>query len=126
MIIDLSFWYGFPGDTPVVGDINNDGKDDIAFVHNGAWCVSRDGNTIPEYCFWYGYPGDTPLIGDINQDGKDDIAFVHNGAWYVDGLDDIARFKDGAWYIDTNFDLTPDISVWYGYPEDTPVGGGEF
>jgi predicted acetyltransferase len=150
-IPEYSFWFGFAGDLPVVGDINQDGLDDIAYVHNGAWSVSTNGDNIPEYSFWFGFPGETPVVGDINQDGLDDIAYVHNGAWSVstngdnipeysfwfgfpgdipvvgdinqDGLDDIAYFHDGAWCVSTNADNIPEYCFWFGFPGDIPVVG---
>ena len=109
---DWQFYFAFnTADKPVVGDINRDKTEDIAFFHEGAWYV----NTTPsgvlpvliDLQFWYGWPGDTPLVGDINQDGDDDIAVFHEGAWYVD--------LTGDRIVDEHF--------WYGFPGDTPLVG---
>jgi hypothetical protein len=110
---DQVFGYGTEGDVPLVGDINQDGIDDMVYIHQGAWYVTT--NTAggppfaPDLSFWYGPPGDTPVVGDINQDGTDDIAYFHQGAWYVD--------------IDGGPPFTPDLSFWYGSPGDTPIVG---
>jgi hypothetical protein len=63
------FKYGISGDKPVVGDVNNDGSDDVAIFRNG-W-------------FKYGISGDKPVVGDVNNDGSDDVVIFRNGWWYV-------------------------------------------
>ena len=53
------------GDIPLVGDINQDGTDDIAIFRNGLWYVDTDGDSVPDLYIWYGIAGDVPLVGDI-------------------------------------------------------------
>jgi hypothetical protein len=109
---DWSFYFAFTAtDKPVIGDINRDGTDDIAFFHQGAWYVNTTPSGGPPFLidlsFWFGFDGETPVVGDINQDG----------------VDDLARFKDGAWYVDITGDHMVDWSFWYGYAGDTPLVG---
>jgi len=86
-----SFTFGAsPGDVPVVGDINQDGRDDTAIFRSGTWYVDTEGDYINETGGWdksftFGAnPGDVPVVGDINRDGTADTAIFRSGTWYVD------------------------------------------
>jgi hypothetical protein len=79
--------YGGAG-TPVVGDFNNDGIDDIAMFQNGWWALKYGPvNAIPDFQGadkWLAYGGaGTPVVGDFNNDGKDDIAMYNAGWWAI-------------------------------------------
>jgi len=87
--------FGSPGDIPLVGDINGDGRDDgLVFrdtniSSNGSimqWFVATadangkidfttgsGGATLPFWTVYLGLEGDTPFVMDINGDGLDDI-----------------------------------------------------
>jgi len=143
-VTDIWFWYGALGETPLVGDIDQDGTDDIATYKNGFWQVNTNGDhETVNLWFWYGATGWTPLVGDIDQDGTDDIAAYKNGIWLVntngdhetvnrwfwygapgwtplvgdinqDGTDDIAVYINGLWLVST--DGNPDtINLWFWY-----------
>ena len=64
-IADLIFAYGIAGDVPLVGDINQDGTDDIAIFRNGMWGVDTTGDHLPDLIFAYGIAGDVPLVGNM-------------------------------------------------------------
>jgi hypothetical protein len=66
---DIQINYGIPGDKPVTGDWNNDGKDTIGVYRNGTFYL-RNENTIgfADVVFGLGIPGDMPIAG--NWDGK--------------------------------------------------------
>lgn len=87
--------WGSKGDTPLVGDFNRDGKDDIAIYRKGdaanSWYVAvstgsefRASSTLK--C-QFGRGIDRPLVGDFNGDTKDDIAIYRptdpESLWYV-------------------------------------------
>jgi hypothetical protein len=111
-VTDHSFIYGGSGSKALVGDVNQDGKDDIAVVTGSAWYVDTTGNQIPDLIFLYGGPGSTPLIGDVNQDGKDDIAVVTGSAWYVDTT-----------YVPGDTLPLADLMFLYGGPGSRPLIG---
>jgi hypothetical protein len=95
---------GMPGDLPVVGDINQDGKSDVAIyrVHDGGWWhVDTNGDWVAdEYLRYGGGPGTIPFVADINGDGKDDL---------------IVCWPAGrTWWVDTNRDLVPDRIYTFG------------
>jgi hypothetical protein len=120
-VADKVFVYGDapPGSIPLVGDINQDGTDDVAVVSvddggNYKWSVDTDDDQDTDLTFRYGFEGAIPLVGDIDQDGKDDIAVVKaydgNYRWFVD-----TNGEDGGYAADTKF--------WYGFAGAIPLVG---
>ena len=87
-------WGNPGGDTPIVGDFDGDGKDDIGVYRYGSypnWFTKVSGsNDIRTGLTWaisWGNPGgDTPIVGDFDGDGKDDIGIYRYGSypnWFV-------------------------------------------
>ena len=151
-ITDICFKYGILGDKPVVGDINNDGSDDVAILRNdGWWWVSNADHSGTAYKFKYGILGDIPVVGDINNDGSEDAAIFRNGWWYVsnaahagtdyvfkygiagdepvvgdinnDGSDDVAILRNGWWYVSNAAHTGTAYKFKYGIAGDKPVVG---
>jgi hypothetical protein len=112
---DQVFCYGFEGAIPLVGDINQDGTDDIAVIGayggNYRWFVDTNGDHVADEDFWFGFEGAIPLVGDINQDGTDDIVIV--GAYG----------GNYRWFVDTNGDHVADEDFWFGFDGATPLVG---
>ncbi len=78
-----------PGDLPVVGDWNGDGKAEIGvFRNNGQWFLDANGNGVwdgcgSDLCLSFGASG-KPVVGDWNNDGKAKVGVFNNGTWYLD------------------------------------------
>jgi len=75
-------------ETPLVGDFNGDGRDDIITLKQDTGHVFVALSTVFGFqgdgWLWkdnFCYEGDTPLVGDFNGDGRDDIASLseHDG-----------------------------------------------
>jgi hypothetical protein len=87
---DLSFEYvtNIPVSSPTGGDIDGDGKADLAAYHptNGTWHVlgSNTGYSTDNRLFW-GYATDIPVPGDYDGDGRADVAIYRpgTGEWWV-------------------------------------------
>ncbi len=85
--VDHVFAYGEQPDTPVAGDWNGEGIDQIGVYRAGQWRLDEDGDgrwTSRDEPVTFGQPGDTPIVGDYNGDGIDEIGVIRDGVWIVD------------------------------------------
>jgi hypothetical protein len=89
-------YFSLAGETPMVGDFNGDGKDDIAtFVGKQqlysdgtvlgqapVWVSLSDGTKFGPSRVWHTFfslKGEFPMVADVNMDGKDDIVTFLRG-----------------------------------------------
>ena len=85
--VDHVFQYGEQVDTPIAGDWNGDGIDQIGVFRGGQWLLDDDadgrwtGKTKPHD---FGRPGDEPIVGDFDGDGIDEIGVVRGDVWIID------------------------------------------
>jgi hypothetical protein len=106
-----TFFYGNPGDIPLVGDWDCDGDDTVGMFRPGnGFVYLRNSNDfgVADITFWYGIGGDVPFVGDWNGDGCDTMGIYRNGRVYLRNSNDTGN---------------ADISFFYGIPTDTPFGG---
>jgi hypothetical protein len=106
-----TFFYGIPGDVPLVGDWDCDGDDTVGmFRPDNGFVYLRNSNDfgVADITFWYGIGGDVPFVGDWNGDGCDTLGIYRNGRVYLRNSNDTGN---------------ADISFFYGIPSDTPIGG---
>ncbi len=85
--VDHVFQYGEQVDTPIAGDWNGDGIDQIAVFRNGSWLLDADGDgrwTDADEKVKYGRVGDEPVVGDFNGDDIDEIGVVRGDTWIID------------------------------------------
>jgi hypothetical protein len=114
---DSVFAFGLPGDIPVSGDWNGDGRLKIGVFRNGSWYVDWNGNRTWDaedaaHVLAFGLPGDLPVMGDWNGDGRLKIGVFRNGSWYVD------------WNGNRTWDAEDATHVFiFGLPGDLPVTG---
>jgi protocatechuate 3,4-dioxygenase beta subunit len=74
------------GATPLAGDFNGDGQDEIALFLEGEWLIDVNGNGRWDRSdMWakLGDKDDLPVIGDWDADGKDDIG-IYGPEWEGD------------------------------------------
>lgn len=104
---DLIFDYGAPGDIPVVGDWNGDGRDGIGVVRGTTWLL-RNTPTAgpPDHTFEFGDADAIPVVGD----------------WDGDGIVSPGRFADGVWQVTNRLTSTdPDLTFEFGQAGDEPL-----
>ncbi|TWU39420.1 SdrD B-like domain-containing protein [Novipirellula artificiosorum] len=85
--VDHVFQFGELVDTPLAGDWNGDGIDQIAVFRGGHWLLDTDGDgrwTQQDARAEFGRPGDEPIVGDFNGDGIDEIGVVRGEMWIID------------------------------------------
>jgi GH25 family lysozyme M1 (1,4-beta-N-acetylmuramidase) len=145
------FPWGLPGDVPLVGDYNGDGRDDFVIWRptTGTWWVaySSGGGTKIQW----GLPGDVPLTGNVGGDGRDDFVVWRpsTGTWWAtysgggsrvlqwglprdvpltddynnDGRDDfvIWRPTTGTWWV--AYSSGGSTKIQWGLPGDVPLAG---
>ncbi|MFO0869816.1 MAG: choice-of-anchor D domain-containing protein [Pirellulales bacterium] len=104
--------FGLPGDQPVMGDWNGDGRKTPGVYRNGLWILDLTGNgsDIGDRVLHFGLPGDKAVAGD----------------WDGDGIDTVGVFRDGAWFFDRNgngYDAADVDPVFFGWGSDIPVPG---
>ena len=100
--IDTCYPWGIPGDIPVGGDFDADGKTEIAIFRQGKWAMQQTGTLTYRAIYW-GMAGDKPVPADYDGDGTTDAAVYRpsDGTWHV------LRSTDGGayqiqWGLDTD------------------------
>ena len=113
-----SFYYGNPGDYPMVGDWNCDGTDTPGlYRQSDGYVYLRNSNTqgIADIKFFFGNPGDVPLAGDFNGDGCDTVSVYRpsEGRFFI--IDALGQNGGGLGAADYDF--------YFGDPGDKPFVG---
>ena len=97
---DTMYNFGQPGDIPIVGDWNGDGKDDLGVFRNvngvGEFILDTNEDGVldaGDTTFIFGLGTDKPIVGDWNGDGKDEVGVFRGNANGV-----------GVFSLDTNGD----------------------
>ena len=108
-----SFFYGNPGDVPLMGDWDCDGVTTPAMYRpTNGFMYLRNSNTqgIGEIEYFYGDPSDVPLAGDFDGDGCDTLA--------------IYRPNEGQIYVKNSLGTgNADFSFFFGNIGDKPFVG---
>ncbi|RZV43015.1 MAG: hypothetical protein EX267_08875 [Acidimicrobiia bacterium] len=106
-----SFYFGIPGDTPLLGDWDCDGIDTVALYRESTGFVYlRDSNDfgVGEQSFFFGNPGDIPIAGD----------------WDGDGCDTLGIFRNGRFFLGNTLGTSvADLDFFFGAAGDRPFAG---
>ena len=83
-----SFYFGNPGDYPIMGDWNCNGIDTVGMYRQSNGLVYlRNTNTQGSHDirFFFGNPGDIPIVGDFNNNGCDTVSIYRpsNQTFYI-------------------------------------------
>jgi len=99
---DFSFLFGNPGDSPLVGDFDDDGVDSIGLYRESVgFAHLRNSLTsgAAESSFFYGNPGDQVVAGD----------------WDGDGVDTVAVYRPSLGRVYVNLVNGPGVADWNAY-----------
>jgi PKD repeat protein len=110
-VVNKSFRFGIPGDTPVTGDWDNNGISDIGVFRKSTstWYLETAKTGVVNKSFRFGISGDTPVTGDWDNNGISDIGVFRNST--------------GTWYLETAKTGVVNKSFRFGIPGDTAVTG---
>ena len=107
------FYYGIPGDEPLMGDWNCNGEQTPGMYRRSTGLVYlRESNTqgIADRQYIFGNPSDIPIIGDFNGDGCDTVS--------------IYRPSEAKFYLSYTLGAPiADVSFFFGGLGDTPIIG---
>ncbi len=108
-----SFYFGIPGDSPVVGDWDCDGQETPGMFReaNGFAYLRNTADTgIADVDFFFGVGGDIPLAGDWDGDGCDSLG--------------VYRPKLGRVFLRNTLDTgSATTEFFFGIPGDRPFVG---
>jgi hypothetical protein len=113
-----TFFYGDPGDVPMVGDWDCDGDDTPGlYRQSDGFVYLRNSNTqgIADIRFFFGNPGDIPMAGDFDADGCDTVSIYRPSETRFYVINELGANNGG---------LGPaDFSFIFGNPGDKPFVG---
>ena len=137
------YQWGLPGDIPLAGDFDGDGRTDLAIFRpsDGTWWIrysSRDYDPLRASVFQWGLPGDIPVSGDFDNDGYSLSTYTYY-QWGLpgdvplsidldgDGQNELAVFRPstGEWWVRySTYGYELRYYGWYqwGLPGDIPIG----
>jgi hypothetical protein len=105
------FFFGNPGDTPLLGDWDGDGTDTVGmFRPSNGFVYLRNTNDfgVADIELFYGIAGDVPLVGD----------------WDGDGFDTLAVYRDSRVFVSNELVTGPaELEFFFGVPGDRPFAG---
>ena len=116
--IVVSFFYGNPGDYPIIGDWDCNGTDTPGlYRQSDGYVYLRNSNTQgnADIRFFFGNPGDVPLAGDFNGNGCDTISIYRpaEGRFFI--INELGANDGGLGAADSDF--------LFGDPGDKPFVG---
>ncbi len=123
--VDHVFQFGEDVDTPVSGDWNGDGIDQIGVFRGGTWVLDSEGDgrrKTTETTFDFGQPGDRPIVGDFDGDGIDEVGVIRGNTWIIDSDGD-QKMTANDLRIELppgDADAQPVVGDWDGDGKDEP------
>ncbi|MEZ5175701.1 MAG: M15 family metallopeptidase [Acidimicrobiia bacterium] len=115
---ETEFYYGKPGDSPFMGDWDNDGIDTPGlYRRSDGFVYLRQTNTqgIADIQFFFGDPGDQPLVGDFDGDGYDTVSIYRPSEHRFYIINELGEDGKGLGAADYFFS--------FGNPGDIPFVG---
>ncbi|NNL71291.1 MAG: choice-of-anchor D domain-containing protein, partial [Acidimicrobiia bacterium] len=123
LVADITYFFGAPGDMPMVGDWDKDGCDSAAIYRNGT-VYSRDklSTGFANRAYFFGNPGDRPFATDWDGDGRDSVGIYRSSNGKTFYTNEVPWNGVAATANDLFFGITSDQFVpgdWDGNPTGT-------
>ncbi len=114
----VSFYYGNPGDYPIMGDWDGDGIRTLGMYRQAdgyVYLKNSNSQGVADLRFFFGNPGDVPITGDFNGDGLDTVSIYRpsNQTFYIINKLGVNEGGLGA----------AEFSYVFGNPGDKPFVG---
>jgi hypothetical protein len=113
-----TFFYGNPGDFPILGDWDCDGMDTPGmYRQSDGFVYLRNSNTqgIADIRFFFGDPGDIPITGDFNGNGCDTVSIYRPSESRVFIINELGANEGGLGAAEFDY--------YFGNPGDKPFVG---
>jgi hypothetical protein len=113
-----SFYFGNPGDYPMMGDWDCNGTDTPGLYRRGdGFVYLRNSNTQgpADIKFFFGDPGDFPLAGDFNNNGCDTVSIYRPSNQTIYVINELGENNGGLGAADYDY--------IFGNPGDKPFTG---
>ncbi len=113
-----TFFFGNPGDIPVMGDWDCDGTDTPGLFRTSdafAYLSNANESQIADIRFFFGDPADLPLAGDWNGDGCDTLSIYRPSLQRFFIINKLGQNEGGLG--------AADFAFTFGNPGDKPVVG---
>jgi hypothetical protein len=112
------FYYGNPGDYPILGDWDCTGTQTPGmYRQSDGYVYLRNSNTqgVADIRFFFGNPGDIPLAGDFNGNGCDTVSIYRPAESRVFIINELGKDEGGLGAADFDY--------YFGNPGDKPFVG---
>jgi subtilisin family serine protease len=114
----VSFYYGNPGDFPIIGDWDCDGDETPGmYRRSDGFVYLRNSNTqgVADIKFFFGNPGDIPIVGDFNGNGCDTVSIYRPSLSKVFIINVLGENNGGLG--------AAELEYFFGNPGDKPFVG---
>jgi hypothetical protein len=116
--VETTFYYGNPGDFPIIGDWDCDGDETPGmYRQSDGFVYLRNSNTqgVADIKFFFGNPGDVPIVGDFNGDGCHTVSIYRPSESKVFIINKLGENNGGLG--------AAEIEYFFGNPGDKPFVG---
>jgi hypothetical protein len=113
-----TFYYGNPGDYPILGDWDCNGTQTPGmYRQSDGFVYLRNSNSqgVGDVRFFFGNPGDIPLAGDFNGDGCDTVSIYRPAEARAFVINELGENEGGLGQAD--------VAYFFGNPGDKPFVG---
>jgi hypothetical protein len=116
--VETTFYYGNPGDFPIIGDWDCDGDETPGmYRQSDGFVYLRNSNTqgVADIKFFFGDPGDVPIVGDFDGNGCHTVSIYRPSQSKVFIINKLGANNGGLGQAE--------VEYFFGDPGDKPFVG---